>query len=157
MKEANSFIEICTNQVPYSMVKRDIEKDLVPYCVESGKGILAYSPLQRGILTGKIHPGYRFNEGDHRPATLYYKEPNLSRINRFLEQIKPIAQIYNATLSQLVLNWTTRQPGILSTLAGARNPEQVAENAKAAGLIIEEIHFQLINKKLQELTLDMSV
>uniref|UniRef100_UPI002635C0F3 aldo/keto reductase n=1 Tax=uncultured Chitinophaga sp. TaxID=339340 RepID=UPI002635C0F3 len=56
MKQANAVVKLASNQVPFSMVERNIEKELVPYCIENNKAILAYSPLQRGILTGKIKP-----------------------------------------------------------------------------------------------------
>ena len=157
LQEADKYVDIISNQVPFSMVKRDIEKDMIPYCLKTGKGILAYSPLQRGILTGKINNDYQFNKGDNRPQTPYYKEPNLGRINKFLDDIRPIAEIYNATLSQLIIHWTTRQPAILSVLVGARNVEQVKENVLAAELNVEDIHLKEINEKLDSLVLDLNV
>ncbi|MDB5222184.1 MAG: aldo/keto reductase, partial [Chitinophagaceae bacterium] len=71
LAEAREYINIVSNQVPYSMVKKDIEEDVVPYCLENNISILAYSPLERGLLTGKIKPGHIFAEGDHR-AGLYF-------------------------------------------------------------------------------------
>ena len=157
MKEANEVIDIVTNQVPYSMVLRDIEKDVVPYCLESGKGVLAYSPLQRGVLTGKITPGYTFNPGDHRPNTPYFKEPNLTRINQFLNTIEPIAKEYNITLAQMVIYWTIQQPAIVSALVGARNAKQVLENLKAGEVHLRGEDLAAITKYLEELELDLSV
>ena len=155
--EADKHIEILTDQVPYSMVKRDIEKDIVPFCQKSNKGILAYSPLQRGILTGKINRDYHFNPGDNRPSTPYYKEPNLSRINEFLNKLRPIAELYNATLGQLVIHWTMHQPGMLSVLVGARDEKQVEENIKASELNLDENHMSMINEILENLVLDVNV
>jgi aryl-alcohol dehydrogenase-like predicted oxidoreductase len=155
MQEAGKYIDILTNQVPYSMVKRDIEKEIIPYCLENGKGILPYSPLQRGVLTGKIDNNYKFNKGDNRPDTPYYKSPNLSRINRFLSELKPIAEVYDATISQLVIHWTIRQPAMLSVLVGARNVQQVEENVKAADLNIETTHLNEINERLEALVIDL--
>ena len=157
MKDANETVEIVTNQVPYSMVKRDIEEDIVPYCVETGKGILPYSPLQRGILTGKITPDYKFNKGDHRPTTPYYKEPNITRINDFLLDIKPIADDYGLTLAQLVIHWTIRQPAMISTLVGARNPDQVRENVKAVNALLDKNDLDIITGKLDQLELNLNV
>lgn len=157
MKIAEKIIEIETNQVPYSMVLRDIEKDVVPYCLQTGKGVLAYSPLQRGILTGKITSDYHFNEGDHRPSTPYYKEPNLSRINHFLNEIKPLADENDLSLAQLVLCWTMQQPAINAVLAGARNPSQVKENIKAGQVTLNIEVIKEINRKLENLHLDMNV
>lgn len=157
MKIAEKIIEIETNQVPYSMVLRDIEKDVVPYCLQTGKGVLAYSPLQRGILTGKITSDYHFNEGDHRPSTPFYKEPNLSRINHFLNDIKPLADENGLSLAQLVLCWTMQQPAINAVLAGARNPSQVKENIKAGEFTLNVEVIKEINEKLENLHLDMGV
>jgi aryl-alcohol dehydrogenase-like predicted oxidoreductase len=63
LKEARKTIALVADQVPYSMVKRDLEKDVVPYCIEHNLAILAYSPLQRGLLTGKMKPGWVFAPG----------------------------------------------------------------------------------------------
>lgn len=71
MEEAEKYVHLVSNQVPYSMVKRGIEKELVPYCIHHRKSILAYSPLERGLLTGKMKPGHHFKEGDHR-AGIYF-------------------------------------------------------------------------------------
>lgn len=155
MKQADSIINISTNQVPYSMVLRNIEQNLVPYCLESKKGILAYSPLQRGILTGKITPDYKFNKGDHRPHTPYFKEPNISRINNFLTKIKPIADDNNITIAQLVIYWTIQQPSITSALVGARNPVQVKENIKAGEIKLDQEELLTINALLDDLDLDI--
>ncbi len=157
MKEADGITEIVTNQVPYSMVLRDIEKELVPYCLQNGKGILAYSPLQRGVLTGKITTGYPFNPGDHRPQTPYFKEPNLSRINEFLKRIEPIARDHGITLAQLVIAWTIKQPAVTSALVGARNAKQVKENLKAGEIDIGEGDILTINNYLEDLSLDLNV
>jgi len=154
MREAEKTIILASDQMPYSMVRRDIENDIVPYCLDKKIGILAYSPMQRGLLTGKIKPGHKFNEGDSRPDTPYFKEPNLSTILRFLEKIKPIAEGHNATLSQLVLNWTIRQPGITCALAGARNPAQTLENIGAIRFRLTPDEINLINKYISELQID---
>jgi aryl-alcohol dehydrogenase-like predicted oxidoreductase len=157
MAEAGKTYRIASNQVPYSMVNRSIEPDIVPYCIENNIGILAYSPLQRGLLTGKIKPGHKFNEGDTRPTTLYYKEPNFSRIMKLTDNLAKIANELNITLSQLVLNWTLRQPGITCALAGARNASQVLENVKAAGFKLTYEDISQINKCLSDLKLETKI
>lgn len=150
MQTAEQTVKQVTNQVPYSMVERKIEKEVVPYCLEHGKGILAYSPLQRGILTGKITGDYQFEEGDHRPNTLHFKPQNRKAINNFLQKIKPIADGYGVSLTQLVINWTIQQPAIVAALVGARNPEQVAENAKSADFMLTADEINQINTLLAE-------
>jgi len=149
MKTAERVIELASNQVPYSMVKRDIEDEIVPYCLEHNKGILVYSPLQRGLLTGKMKPGYEFGEGDHRAADRYFTDENIRRTNRFLDKIKPISHEKNATLAQLVIQWTIRQPGITIALVGARNAEQSVQNAKAMEITLSPDEIDFINKQLE--------
>ena len=153
MREAEQTFSLASNQVPYSMLERTIESELVLYCIENHKSILAYSPLQRGILTGKIKSGHQFASGDHRPNTKFYKPENIDRTNLFLEKINPLAKEKNVLLSQLVIRWTIEQPGITVALVGARNSAQAKENAEAifVKLSTEEIAF--INNALNELEL----
>jgi aryl-alcohol dehydrogenase-like predicted oxidoreductase len=154
MEEAEKTFSIASNQVPYSMVNRGIEKEIVPHCIQKNIGILAYSPLQRGLLTGKITEKHKFNPGDTRPTTIYYKEPNLSRILMLVDNLKKIADELKLTLSQLVLNWTMQQPGITCTLAGARNAEQVLENVRAAGFRLTNDEVSRINDLLSNIRIE---
>lgn len=153
MQEAENTVNLATNQVPYSMVLRDIEKELVPYCKENNKGIIAYSPLQRGLLTGKIKPGHVFGEGDTRAGNRFYTDENVLRINAFLNQIKPLAEAKNASLSQLVIAWTIQQPGITVALVGARDARQAIQNARAAEVVLKPEEIMFINDHLARLEL----
>jgi aryl-alcohol dehydrogenase-like predicted oxidoreductase len=157
MIEAGKTYSIASNQVPYSMVNRSIENDIVPYCINNNIGILAYSPLQRGLLTGKIKHGHVFHEGDTRPGTIYYREPNFSRIMKLIENLSEIAAGLNVTLPQLVLNWTLRQPGITCALAGARNANQVLENVRASDFKLNNEEIARINKYLSDLKLETKI
>ncbi len=145
LKEAGETFAVASNQVPYSMVNREIEKEIVPYCIENKIGILAYSPLQRGLLTGKIKKGHRFNEGNTRPSTKYFSEPDFSSILKLNEKLSAMASEREVTLSQFVLNWTIHQPGITCALAGARNPEQVLENVKAIDFKLSDEEISVVN------------
>ena len=151
LREAEQTLTIASNQVPYSMVRRDIEADVVPYCLENHQAILVYSPLQLGLLTGKMKPGQGFGEGDLRRGHRLFTPENVKRVNTMLNRIRPLAETKNATLGQLVLRWTLAQPGISVALVGARNPEQAVQNARALDfqLTFEEVDF--INKQLREL------
>ena len=157
MAEANTTFRLASNQVPYSIVRRDIEKDVVPYSIENNISVIAYSPLQRGLLTGKFKADHKFNEGDNRPSTPYFKEPNFSRIMGLLKDLMPIADEHNATLSQLVLNWTICQPGITCALAGARNPEQVIDNVGATRFRLTDEEIIKINKYISGISLDTKI
>ncbi len=155
LEEATKYVDIVSDQVPYSMLKRDVEKELVPHVIANNQSILAYSPLERGILTGKIKPGYQFGEGDHRAGLPYYKDENIRRTNIFLEKIKPLAEEKNATLAQLVIRWTVEQPGITIALVGARNADQAIQNAKAMDLKLSEDEIGFITDELNKLQLKL--
>jgi len=153
LEEAAKYIPLVSDQVPYSMVKRDIEAELVPYCIENNKSILAYSPLERGLLTGKMLPGHKFSDGDHRKSLPFFNDENLKRTNEFLDSIKPIADEKHITLGQLVILWTLAQPGITIALVGARNAGQAIENAKAIDSSLSKEETDLISGHLAALEL----
>ncbi|MDH7459987.1 aldo/keto reductase [Chitinophagaceae bacterium 26-R-25] len=148
MKEAKNTINLASNQVPYSMLLRDIEDELVPYALNDEKSIIAYSPLQRGLLTGKIKPGYQFNEGDSRTQSKFYTEESIQRVNRFLDKLSPLAEEKKATLTQLVIRWTIDQPGITVALVGARTVKQAIENARAINVQLSQEEMDFINDEL---------
>ncbi|CAN5313992.1 aldo/keto reductase [soil metagenome] len=129
--EALKAIPLASNQVPYSMINRKIEKDVIPQAIERQMHILPYSPLQRGLLTGKITPHYKFTGYDTRKDSKYFTDENIKQTNKLLANIKPIADKYNATFAQLAIHWTANQPGIGCVLVGARNEDQVKDNAGA--------------------------
>ena len=151
MAEAEKILPIVSNQIPFSMINRGIEAETVPYCIEHNKAILAYSPLERGVLTGKIKPGHVFAEGDHRADYRFYTDENLVKINAFLEKLKPLAEAKNATLAQLVLRWTIDRPGITIALAGARNAAQAIANAHAVDIALGPDDIAFIDENLPEI------
>jgi aryl-alcohol dehydrogenase-like predicted oxidoreductase len=153
MREAEQTIKLVSNQVPYSMVNRGIEEVVVPYCIANKKSILAYSPMERGLLIGKIKPGHHFAEGDHRAGIKSFSPENIEQVNRFLESIRHIADGKGVTLGQLALKWTIEKPGITIALAGARNAEQAIQNAKAADVKLSTEEMNFINTALEELVL----
>lgn len=153
MREAANSIDLVSNQVPYSMVKRDIEAETVPYCIENNKAILAYSPLERGLLTGKMKPGHKFAQDDHRASLYFFKDENLKRVDAFLDKIKPMADDKQATVGQLVLRWTVEQPGITIALVGARDAGQALQNAAAMDVKLSAAEISQITEELNKLVL----
>jgi aryl-alcohol dehydrogenase-like predicted oxidoreductase len=153
VEEALQALNIVSNQIPYSMVHRGIEKQEVPQALKCGIGILPYSPLQRGILTGKIKPDHQFSHGDTRPMSKYYSPENIKRINTMLDSIKPIAESHNASLSQLVINWTAHRPAMACVLVGARDARQVNDNAKALAFKLSDDEMKKITQAADQLVL----
>lgn len=152
LKDANKKLPIATNQVGYSMVNRSIEKELVPFCLKNGIGILPHTALQKGLLTGKIKPGHQFGEGDHRPNTTFFKSENHAMVMEMLENIRPIANEREISLAQVVINWTMQQPAIISVLVGARNKEQMLDNIKATTFKLTDEEIKKIDNALENLT-----
>ncbi|MYY46668.1 aldo/keto reductase [Elizabethkingia anophelis] len=147
--EARQSLNIASNQIGYSMLNRGVENDLVPYALENDLGIIVYSPMERGLLTGKYFKDGKLKDNDHRNG--YFQQFNLEKVKTFLETITPIAEDKNATLSQLVLRWTSLQPAITLVLAGARNAEQAAANAKAMDINLTAEELAFINTELSKI------
>ncbi|WP_419489231.1 aldo/keto reductase [Chryseobacterium bernardetii] len=149
MEEANRTLKLASNQVSYSMLNRTIENDLVPYSLENNSGLIVYSPMERGLLTGKYFKDNKLKDNDHRNG--YFSQFDLNKVKAFLEKIEPIAQEKGASLSQLVLRWTTLQPAITVVLAGARNSEQAIDNAKAMNINLSQEELSFINTALSDI------
>ena len=121
-------------QEQYSMVHRDIEEELVPLCVRHGVAILSYSSLALGLLTGKVGPHRVFEGDDLRINDPRFTAENRRKVADFAAAIAPIAEAHGATIAELVIAWTIRQPGITFALCGARNAAQARENAHAGAI-----------------------
>ncbi|PSL25416.1 aldo/keto reductase [Chitinophaga ginsengisoli] len=148
MKTAAKTTRLASNQVSYSMLNRGIEKDMVPYAIENNIGIIAYSPLERGLLTGKYFRDAALKADDHRNG--YFGQFSADKVKAFLDSITPLAESKNASLSQLVLRWTTLQPGITIVLAGARNAAQATQNAQTMNLQLKADEVGFISRELEK-------
>jgi aryl-alcohol dehydrogenase-like predicted oxidoreductase len=128
-------IPLASDQPKYSLVAREIERDVLPWCREHGVGLLVYSPLEQGLLTGKVAAERAFPQDDGRHKRGTFTPENRARVNALLERVvQPIARRRKATIAQVVLAWTVAQPGITSAIAGARTEAQARENAGAGAL-----------------------
>ncbi len=121
-------------QPPYSMVRREVEQDLLPYCAAYEIGVIVYSPMQSGLLTGKYDRAKIENlpEGDWRKDSRQFTEPELSANLELVEGLRPIAERNERTLPQLAIAWTLRRPEVTAAIVGARRPSQIQETAQAA-------------------------
>lgn len=149
MEDAGKMINLVSNQIPFSMVNRGEDRETIPYCVRNEKSVIVYSPLERGLLTGKMKPGYSFAEGDHRKTNPFFTDGNIVSTNVFLEKLRPLANEKGATLAQLVIRWTVEHPGITIALVGARSPEQAIQNAKAADITLTDNEIEYINQQIE--------
>jgi len=149
LKDAVKTFAPASNQVAYSMLNRSIEEDVIPYSLEKNIGIIAYSPMERGLLSGKYFANKKLGDGDHRSG--YFEQFDLKKVETFLKAIEPIAVSKNASITQLVLRWTSLQKGITVVLAGARNAAQAKSNAEAIHLNISNEEMAFIQTELNKL------
>jgi len=118
-------------QMQFNMLQRQIEADVLPWCIGRGVGLVAYWPLMKGLLAGKMRRGQTFPADDSRGTYPIFTGDEFSRNLDFVEALRPVATRLECSLTALVLAWTAEQPGITSVLFGATSAEQVAENAAA--------------------------
>lgn len=149
VKEARQTLDIVSNQVGYSMLNRTIEHELVPYALENNLGIIVYSPMERGLLTGKYFKEGQLKNNDHRNG--YFQQFDLKKVEAFLATLTPLAHDKGVSLAQLVLRWTSLQPAISIVLAGSRNAEQAIINAKSMDISISPDEMSFINLALAKI------
>ena len=131
-QEALGDVPLASDQPKYNLVSREIEADVLPWVIENEVGTLVYSPLEQGLLTGRVRAERTFASDDGRSARPTFRPENRELVNGVLDDVvAPIAEAKGATIGQVVIAWTVSQPGVTSALVGARSPEQVAENAGA--------------------------
>jgi methylglyoxal reductase len=142
---------IASDQFRYSMLHREAEADILPFCAEHQVATLTYMSLEQGLLTGKIGMDRVFQPTEFR-ANSYWNDwlipANRQRVLALLKGWEGLTRKYDCTLAQLVLAWTAAQPGVTHVLAGGRNLEQVRENAKAAELRLEPDDLQRIRQEV---------
>lgn len=138
MRGAVKAARIDSLQPHYNLLKRDIEKEVLPFCREHHVGVIAYSPMERGLLTGKVGPERTFGEGDHRTKQKSFNVENRKRVLDALERIRAIAEKHDATFAQLSVAWVFSEAGMTAAIVGARNARQAADNAKAMTISLSE-------------------
>lgn len=142
---------VASDQPKYNPLEREIEQDVLPFCAEHEIGVLAYSPIAQGLMTGKVTPERTFEKGDARADKPWFSVENRKRVLAMLETIEPIAQAHDATLAQVATRWVIDQPGITTAIVGARNEAQVAENAKSGSIMLSADERATIRAAVEEL------
>lgn len=145
LRRAQAIHPIASLQPPYSMLNRTIEKELLPYCAANKIGVIAYSPMQSGLLTGNLTREYvaSLPAADWRKKTdPSFRDPRLSEILAFVDQLRPIAERHGRTVGQLAIAWSLRRSDITAVIIGGRSPAQVEETVPAGDwtLSIEDIN-----------------
>jgi len=152
MERARKIAPITSLQAPYSLIKRDIERDILPYCQEHNIGVIVYSPMMSGLLSGKMTRERidNFPEDDWRQRNEEFQEPRLSRNLKLASLLQDIGYPYNRTTAEVAIAWTLRHPAVTGAIVGGRRPEQVEEIIGAAEFRLSESELEQIEKFLQE-------
>ncbi len=127
MKRAQTIAPITSLQPPYSLLRRDIETEILPFCQEHNIGVINYSPMVSGLLTGKM-TAERIAEmpaDDWRKRSPNFNEPKLSRNLKLVEVLREIGKAHNVEPGVVAIAWTLRHPAITAAIVGARRPDQV--------------------------------
>ncbi len=133
MERAQKIAPITSLQPPYSMLVRDIEKDILPHALRHNIGVLVYSPMRSGLLTGKMTrervEGLPTDDWRHRNPD--FQEPRLTRNLKLVELLKEIAGRHGCTAGEVAIAWALRNPAVTAAIVGVRSPDQVAGIAGA--------------------------
>jgi methylglyoxal reductase len=148
MKQYAAAGQLDSDQENFSMLKRGLQTEQLPYCLENNVAVLAYSPLALGLLSGKIGPDRQFPMGDLRSEHPSFTKDNRQRVADLLDKFTPIAERHRATLAQLVIAWTVHQPGLTHALCGARTIQQAEENAAAGRIQLSADEVQTMSKAI---------
>ena len=151
IEEALGFGRIDSLQPPYSLFWDAFERNgTFEVCSQRGVSVIPYSPLAQGLLTGKFNRDNR--PGDNRKGNALFQDPVFDHAVAAVEQLQPIADKHGVNTGQLSLAWLLAQPAVASVIVGARTPEQVEDNAKAAGVRLEDADVQAITRIGQSVT-----
>ena len=151
-------VPLASNQPKYSLLTRGIEDDIVPYAREKNIALIVYSPLEMGLLTGKVTAERKLGKGDFRAGLSKFTHENRTRVNRLIEEtIVPMASGRDATVAQVVGAWVVGRPGITAAIIGARTPAQVEENAGVGRVELSFQEMDLLTRRFQELELAKTV
>jgi aryl-alcohol dehydrogenase-like predicted oxidoreductase len=127
MKRAQAIAPITSLQPPYSIVTREIEHEILPYTKSNNIGVIVYSPMSAGLLTGAMtrERVANFTSEDWRRNLPNFREPLLSRNLRLVEQLRKIAQRHGCSPGEVAIAWTLNNPAVTGAIVGFRNPKQV--------------------------------
>jgi aryl-alcohol dehydrogenase-like predicted oxidoreductase len=146
MRRAQAIAPITSLQPPYSLLEHDIERDILPFCQAHQIGVIAYSPMASGLLTGKMTRARiaAMPKDDWRRRSEAFREPQLSRNLDLVETLREIGSRHGRTAGEVAIAWTLRRPEVTGAIVGARQPEQL-------GGIIGAAAFRLTPEEIAEL------
>jgi aryl-alcohol dehydrogenase-like predicted oxidoreductase len=136
MRRAEEIASVTSLQPPYSLIRREIESEILPYCHSNGVGVIVYSPMASGLLTGAMTRARatKLPDSDWRSRDPEFREPKLSENLALVERLREVGEKYHRPPGQVAVAWVLRNPAVTAAIVGARNAVQVEKNVGAAEL-----------------------
>jgi len=128
MKRAQAMASITSLQPPYSMLAREVEREILPYCAEQNIGVIVYSPMRAGLLSGAMtrERAGALPDNDWRRRDPDFQEPRLSRNLQLVDLLRSIGKRHGRSPGEVAIAWTLRHPAVTAAIVGLRRPEQVS-------------------------------
>jgi aryl-alcohol dehydrogenase-like predicted oxidoreductase len=151
LQRVNAIKPVESLQPHYSMLRRDIEAELLPYGAEHGAGVVAYSPMGKGLLTGKFtaERASSLDGSDHRSRDPNFSQPRLPVHLELVDGLRQIAAAAGRDAAQLAIAWVLRRPEVTSAIVGARSPQQIEETAPAGDWTLSDGELVAIDMLLE--------
>lgn len=151
LERAAKIHPVASLQPPYSMLRRDIENDLLPFCGEHKIGIVCYSPMQKGLLTGKFSKEHMqtLAADDHRRSDPNFNSERFEQNLKIVDALKAIAQRNGKTVAQLAIAWVLRKEKVTAAIVGARKQKQIEETVQAGDWVLNETDIEEIEAILK--------
>lgn len=145
VEKASGYCRITSSQSKYNVLEREIEGNLLPYCVEHEIGVLAYSPLASGLLTGKYNQSHKFTDWRGKKNFGLFRDEQFAPAMRKIQKMQDFISNKPYSLADYSIQWLLNQKGVSSALVGANSAEQVETNIKALEVVIPIEHIDNLN------------
>lgn len=154
MRRLQPIHPIASIQPPYNMISRGVEDEMLSFCAENNIGVVVYSPMAKGLLSGAFNKerAAQLSDDDHRSRDPNFTEPQLSIHLELVEGLKPIAQSNGRKLAELSIAWVLRRPEVTSAIVGVRRPSQIETTAPAGDWNLSEMDLTEIDDLLAKYT-----
>ena len=151
LKRAQAITPVTSLQPPYSLVNRAVESEILPFCQENNIGVIVYSPMQSGLLTGAMTPERIANmpDDDWRKQSAEFQEPRLSQNLKLVELLKQIGETHGRSPGEVAITWVLSNPAVTAAIVGGRNGRQVEGVIGASEFSLNQQEHELIKEHLK--------
>jgi aryl-alcohol dehydrogenase-like predicted oxidoreductase len=152
LKRAERIAPVTSLQPPYSLIAQDVSDEILPYCRERNIGVLVYSPMGSGLLTGKMTPErvQSLANTDWRKSNANFQQPRLTRHLELVKTLEAIGGSYGRTAGEVAIAWTLRNPAVTAAIVGMRRSDQVEGVVHAGEITLTEDDVQKIETFVRE-------